>query len=158
MSLPKTLVIYHSHHHQNTLRVAEAIARVLDAELRQPAEVPLASIRDYELIGFGSGIYFGRFDKSLRDWIRGLPDADLTTVKKAFLFSTSGLPCLWRLWHWPLKALLSRKGFAVVGEFHCGGFDTVGPLKIVGGLNRQHPDACDLEDAAAFAQRIVLST
>lgn len=154
MSPQKTLVICKSSHHQNTQRVASVIADVLKADLCTPASVSSEVLRDYDLIGFGSGIYFGRFDSSLRAWIQHLPDSTSEDLRNAFIFSTSGLSFLWRLWHWPLRRLLTRKGFKVIREFHCSGLDTVGPLRFVGGLNRQHPTKRDLENAATFARAL----
>jgi hypothetical protein len=59
--------------------------------------------------------------------------------------------------HAPLKRLLARKGFDVVGEFACRGFDTWGPLWLTGGLNRRHPDEQDCGRARAFAGRIAMA-
>lgn len=70
------------------------------------------------------------------------------------MFSTSGLPFFLKAWHAPLKSLLGRKGFEVVGEFSCRGFDTWGPLWLTGGLNRNHPDEMDLERAREFARKL----
>ena len=53
---------------------------------------------------------------------------------------------------------LRDNGFEVVGEFHCAGFDTVGPLRWFGGLNRHHPDERDLNSAAAFARRLLIES
>lgn len=153
----KTLILCKSIHHQNTAGIAQVFAEALDAEVRDPDATPVEMIRDYDLIGFGSGIYFGRFHAALRSWIRQLPDLE-RGHGKAFIFSTSGLPFLWRLWHWPLRAQLKRKEFEVIAEFHCPGFDTVGPLWLFGGLNRRHPDQIDQEHAAEFARRLIVST
>jgi hypothetical protein len=90
---------------------------------------------------------------ALREWVRGLPDA-VQNGHRAFLFSTAGLPFLWRTWHRQLRSDLERKGFDVVGEFHCRGFDSWGPLWLAGGINRRHPDAQDLDRAADFARRL----
>ena len=152
---PKTLVICKSVHHQNTARVAESIASVLGAEISSPEAVPYTSLDDYDLIGFGSGIYYGRFHEALWEWLRGLPEQPASQPKKpAFVFSTAGISLLWKLWHDPLKKELSRRGFVVIGDFHCRGFDTWGPLWLTGGLNRKHPDERDLARAAEFARRL----
>jgi hypothetical protein len=74
------------------------------------------------------------------------------------VFSTSGLSCLWKLWHGPFKQELARKGFDIIGEFHCRGFDAWGPLWLVGGINRRHPDERDLSRATEFAHRIQTAT
>lgn len=135
--------------------MARALADALgkDVVTADPEEVPPTSLGDYGLLGLGSGVYYGRMHPALEEWVRGLPD-DPERTMPAFVFSTSGLPFLARLWHWPLKRLLARKGLAVVGEFACRGFDTWGPLWFGGGLNRQHPDARDLARAGEFAGRL----
>lgn len=153
MSDPKSLLICASVHHHNTALVARRIADVLGGDVRSPAEVSASMLADYDLVGFGSGVYYGRFHESLWAWVRDLPDQDLT-AKLAFVFSTSGLSCLWKLWHGSFTKGLARKGFDVVGEFHCRGFDSWGPLWLAGGINRRHPDDHDLERAAEFARRV----
>ena len=155
MISPRTLVVYQSIHHQSTAHVADVIASTLNADLCRPDEVTPEKVLDYDLIGFGSGIYFGRFHSSLREWIDRAPDVSLIH-RKAFVFSTEGLPSLGWLWHRSLKSRLLRKGFDIIGEFQCSGFDTVGPLIMLGGLNRGHPDKQDLENAAGFAQDLLL--
>jgi flavodoxin len=150
MADPKTLLICASVHHHNTALVARRLADVLGGDVRSPAEVSASSLADYDLVGFGSGVYYGRMHEALFDWLHGLPDAPARSTP-AFIVSTSGLPFLATLWHWPLRRLLARKGFRVVGEFACRGFDTWGPLWLTGGLNRAHPDARDLAQARTFA-------
>lgn len=44
MGNEKTLIICKSVHHQNTARVAQAIAYVLDAEICEPEDVPYARL------------------------------------------------------------------------------------------------------------------
>jgi len=92
--------------------------------------------------------------QSLFDCLGTLPYAPVP-VGSAIIFSTSGLPALAGLWHRPLRRLLGRKGFDVVGEFACRGFDTWGPLWLTGGLNASHPDERDLARARAFAAKFV---
>ena len=154
MSPARSLILCKSVHHGNTARVAAAIADALGAEIASPEDVPYTSLSQRGLVGFGSGVFYGRMHQALFDWLAGLPDAP-EPVMPGFVFSTSGLPCLAKLWHAPLVRLLARKGFDVRGAFACRGFDTWGPLWLAGGLNRKHPDAADLERAAVFARRIV---
>lgn len=151
------LVICASVHHGNTARVARCIADVLHADVRAPHAVAVGSLDEHGLVGFGSGVYYGRLHESLFDWLGELPDVSELT-RPAFVFSTSGLPVLAKLWHAPFKRLLSRKGFDVVGEFACRGFDTWGPLWLTGGLNRKHPDTRDLQRAQAFARHLATAT
>jgi hypothetical protein len=37
------------------------------------------------------------------------------------------------------------------GEFSCLGFNTSGPLRFVGGKNKEHPNEEDLDNARKFA-------
>ncbi len=49
------------------------------------------------------------------------------------------------------KSFNILKTFEIIGEFSCLGLDTIGPLKLVGGINKGHPDEKDLDDARKFA-------
>lgn len=106
------------------------------------------------MIGIGSGIYWGRFHSVVRRWVRNLP-RDAGRGHQVFVFSTSGLPFLKVFYHFPLKRALRKKGFAVVGEFSCRGHDTFGPLWVIGGLNRKHPNERDLRRAQEFAFQLL---
>lgn len=149
----RCLILCKSVHHGSTAKVAEAMREVLGAQVATPEETSYTSLANHSLVGFGSGVYYGQMHPALVDWLRGLPDAKAATIP-AFIFTTSGLPVLARLWAAPMRRLLTRKGFAVLGEFACRGFDTWGPLWLTGGLNRNHPDERDLDRARRFANEI----
>lgn len=150
MSNSRTLILCVSIHHGNTAKVAAAMAAVLDAQLAVPDAMPSTGLQDRPLVGFGSGVYYGRMHEDLFWWLQGLPESS-ETMMPAFVFSTSGLPWLSGFWHRPLRRLLASKGFRVLGEFSCCGYDTWGPLWLTGGLNKAHPDEHDLERARLFA-------
>ena len=173
MKRPATLLVYKSVHHQNTAQLARALGEVLQADLVSADQVssnvdgrgdslsgysgPLCLDR-YDLIGFGSGVYYGRMHPDLL--LAAQTIASATTHLKqrppaAFLFSTSGLPFLAPLWHRPLKDMLTRAAIPVIGEFACRGFDSWGPLWLFGGLNRKHPDVRDLERGRRFARQLL---
>jgi flavodoxin len=149
----RRIIICKSIHHRNTRAVAEQMADILGATVEDPDNATSALDGSTTLLGVGSGIYFGRFHRSLRDWIRRLP-TNGSTPCKVFILSTSGLPFLSRLYHWPLRRALERRGYRVIGEFSCRGHDSFGLLWLIGGLNRKHPDASDLDRARAFARQI----
>jgi flavodoxin len=148
----KSLIVCASKSHGNTRRVAERIAEVLEADIVTPESVDPATLREYDLVGFGSGIYYMTVDARLRNLIRHLPTVDHI---KAFTFFTSGareVPLLG--YHKPVRKQLESKGFEVIGSFSCRGFDTVGPFGFIGGINRGRPNDNDLERAAVFAARL----
>ena len=142
----KTLIVYTSVHHQNTEKVARVMAEELNADLVRTIEAQPGMPASYDLVGFGSGIYFGKHHKTLLGFVETLPPA---TQKRVFVFSTCGDG---KIHHAALKEKLVNKGFAVVDEFCCKGWDTVGPLKLFGGINKGRPDGNDLAAAWAFAQ------
>lgn len=140
--------------HGNTRRVADAIAGVLGASVISPESAdPTGSDLDgHDLVGFGSGIYYGSFHSDLVAYIDALPPQDGTP---AFLFATSGLAeSRWLRFSASLVERLEHKGFEVVGGFSCRGFDTFMPFKLVGGIRRGRPNRTDLASARAFAEHL----
>jgi flavodoxin len=61
----KSLVVVISIHHNNTLKIANVIAKVLDAPIKKPYHLKPEEIRKYEIVGFGSGIYGAKHHESL---------------------------------------------------------------------------------------------
>ena len=148
----KSLIVCASKSHGNTRRVADRMAEVLDAEVVSPESVDPATIREYDLVGFGSGIYYMTVDARLRKLMRRVPAVDHI---RAFTFFTSGareLPLVG--YHKPVRKQLESKGFEVIGSFSCRGLDTVGPFGFIGGINRGRPNDRDLDRAAKFAARL----
>lgn len=150
----KALIIYISVHHGNTERVAKVMANILDADLLQMKQVDASMLEQYDLIGFGSGIFFGKHHKSLLDFVDMLP---MLRNKKAFIFSTSGLRKMRFIHNFdkPLKEKLQRKGFDIIGEFSCRGLDTYRATKLVGGVNKGRPNAEDLKQAEDFTKKVL---
>jgi len=145
------LIIYTSPHHGNTEKIAQAMARVLDAELRFPHEIASDELGDYGLLGLGSGIYFWKHHHTL------LTLADrlyASNEQSAFIFSTRGSFPMW-VGHRALKQRLRERGFDIRGEFSCKGYDTYGLLKLVGGINKGRPNQEDLKDAQRFAEGLL---
>lgn len=119
----QALTVYRSRHWGNTKEVAEAMAEVLEAELRKPEELSSKDLEDYDLVGFGSGIYFRKHGEKLLDFAECLPEIN---GKKAFIISTSGLSKVLLLhdFEGPIRRILERKGFEILDSFDCGGGPT----------------------------------
>lgn len=155
----KSLLILYSYHHRNTEKIADVMAKVLDAQISSPQQVNPGDLRDYDLLGFGSGIYGEKFHGSILDLVDGLPQV---TGKKAFVFSTNGAPA--SLFsesmsrdqmsknHRLIKEKLQAKGYTIAGEFSCPGLNTNVFLKHIGGLNKGRPSEDDLKRAEEFAR------
>ena len=158
----KSIVVVSSYHHKNTEKVAQRIAGILGASVTPPELIEPGSLASYDLVGFGSGIYDAKHHKRLLALADELPQANGT---KAFLFSTDGMPRAavkdeamlhdkMRKDHAALREKLCAKGYDVVGEFGCAGFNTNSFLKLFGGVNKGRPDDRDLAQAAEFALRL----
>ncbi|MFG3426891.1 flavodoxin family protein [Streptomyces californicus] len=154
----KAVIVCVSVSHGNTLRVADAMARVLGASVVTPEEADPRELAAADLVGFGSGVFHGRLHPRLTAFARALPAArgPRSPRARAFVFATSGLPELPVMpFSRPLTRLLDSKGFDVHGPaFACRAFDTWAPFRIVGGLNKRRPDADDLSAARSFAERL----
>jgi flavodoxin len=189
MKTKKTLIICESYHHGNTLKIAEVIAKELNAEnfakfseepfenslnntkkvnysnfsaqIKKSSEVNIKELDKYDLIGFGSGIYDDMHHLKILSLVDKLPKGN---GKKTFIFSTSGVPVaiLGNKFlnnysvkaHATLKNKLESKGYIVLGEFICPGFNTNVFLKYFGGLNKKRPNLKDFEKAKEFASKI----
>jgi flavodoxin len=149
----KSLLVLFSYHHNNTEKIANVIAKVLDAQIKTPREIDPEELQEYSLIGFGSGIYDGKHHEVLLDLADRLPQV---TDRKAFIFSTGGMTGEDKVAedHSPLREKLQSKGYVIVDEFQCVGFNTNSFLKLIGGMNKGRPNAEDLKDAEEFAQNL----
>jgi flavodoxin len=145
----KTIIICESVSHDNTLSVAKAMAGIFDAKVVKPEEFDVSKAGEYDLIGLGSGIYHGKHHKNLLELAEKLPLAD----KSVFIFSTSGKGDISQ--HRKLASILSSKGYSNAGEFTCKGWDTWGPFKFIGGINKGLPNKAMLAQARDFAKSIV---
>jgi flavodoxin len=153
-SLPKkVLLVLYSYHHQNTEQIAKVFSEVLDAEIKTPQQINPEELQEYDLVGFGSGIYSAKHDESLLELADSLPQV---MDKKAFLFSTAGITGKSKKTkdHRTIREKLESKGYTIVDEFQCKGFNTNSFLKLFGGMNKGRPNAKDLKNAEEFAVKI----
>lgn len=145
----KTLIIFRSYHHQNTERIVRAMAEILAADVVSATKSDNVNPKDYDRIGFASGIYFNGFDKTV---FKTIDRFGPQPGKPAFLVCTAGI---YRPAHTESVAKkLTDFGYTVLGTFACRGFDTWGPWKFVGGFNKGAPTEEDFAAARAFARSL----
>ena len=149
----KSLLVLFSYHHNNTEKIANVFAKVLDAQIKTPQQINPEELQEYSLIGFGSGIYGGKHHKLLLDLADNLPQV---TNRNAFIFSTSAMTGEAKAAkdHSLLREKLQSKGYMIVDEFSCKGFNTNSFLKYFGEMNKGRPNAEDLKHAEEFAQNL----
>lgn len=149
----KTLLIVYSYHHNNTQKIGQVIANQLNADIMNPLEVDPDQMSDYDLIGFGSGIYSGKHHESLLSLVDRFPPVE---SKYAFIFSTAALTGEFKTKkdHEKLCTKLQSKGYCILEDFSCKGFNTNSFLKYFGGMNKGRPNDHDLKNAQEFAEII----
>ena len=149
----KSLLVLYSYHHKNTEKIANVFAKILGAQIKTPQQINPEELQEYSLIGFGSGIYGEKHHKVLLDLADKLPKV---TNKKAFIFSTSAIMGEAKVAedHSSLREKLQSKGYMIVDEFSCKGFNTNSFLKLFWGMNKGRPNTDDLKDAEEFAQNL----
>lgn len=145
----KTVIIYASTHHENTKKLVEAIAdgydiAQIDAEKQQQAD-----LSKYDLIGFASGIDFGRFYDSVEQFLENcLPEGK----QVFFLYTCAKVNDRFTK---TIKEKAQKKNAVIVGEYGCKGFNTYGPWRLVGGMNKKHPSVNELNEAVRFYESLL---
>ena len=149
----KALLVLFSYHHKNTEKIAKVFAKAFDAQIKTPQQINPEELREYSLVGFGSGIYDAKHHESLLDLADKLPQV---TNKKAFLFSTSALTSEKKVAkdHLALREKIQTKGYIVVDDFQCKGFNTNSFMRFFGGMNKGRPNTEDLKNAEEFATNL----
>ena len=123
----------------NTAKVAEEIGKTVGAEA-YPVSVSIDEPVD--ILFLGGSIYAFGLDDAIKAFIETL---DSNTVKSVAVFSTSAIV---KSGNEKMKKFLTERGIKILQpEFYCRGeFKS---------MRKGHPNAQDLEKAAAFAHRIM---
>ena len=149
----KTVILYRSKHHGNTKQLVDAIAAAhagdvdtIDVASLGKNEYP--DISGYHCVIAASGIYFGEFDKNLKRVL----DHCLQAEDKVFGLMTFG----GKASHYgrDLKGLCQVKFANLMSFYGCLGFDTWGPFKLAGGVQKGHPTAEEVQGAVDWYDKI----
>ena len=150
----KSLLVVYSYHHMNTEKVAKVFAQILGAQIKTPQQINPKEIQKYDLLGFGAGIDSGKHYQPLLDFADKIPQAK---KKNVFIFSTAALTDNKKRGkdHSDLREKLESKGYVVIGEFQCKGFNTNSFMRFFGGMNRGRPNSKDLKEAETFVLNLM---
>ena len=147
--MEKAVIIYASTHHGSTRKLTEAIAKQYDVHLIDATKQHSADLSEYDLIGFASGIDFGKFYDSVEQFL----EKDLPENRKVFFLYTCAKVS--SRFTEIIKDAARRKGAVILGEYGCRGFNTYGPWKLIGGMNKGHPSAEELQGAVGFFESLL---
>lgn len=140
----KVVIIYASTHHGNTKKVVDAIANEYEIEVVDATKVHEKDLKEYDLIGFASGIFFTKFSEQVLNFAR----VNLPVNKDVFFIATAGNPMNGNFNS--IAEIIKDKKCNERGRFQCKGFDTYGPFKLIGGIQKGHPDDSELKAAVDF--------
>lgn len=147
--MSKIGIIFVSVHHENTLKVLQAMKDEVELDLIPINYVKSADLSQYDYLGFASGVYYNKLSNALMKQIRNL---DLSN-KKTFIVYTCGSH--YKKYEAEAEEILKTKS-TYLGTYYCRGYDTFGPLKLIGGIARKHPTIKDIRLAQAFISDIIL--
>ena len=143
-----TAIVYYSNHHGNTKKLLDAIAAAEEVTLIDVTKQPNADLTFFDRIGFASGIYFSNFAKQLLSFAsEHLPEG-----KDVFYIYTHGAPVGGFLKG--IREISEKKHCRELGAYHCLGFDTFGPFRLVGGIAKGHPTEEEIADAVKFYREL----
>ena len=144
----KTAIVYYSKHHGNTRKLLDAIASHCDVTLIDVTAQPVPDLASYQRIGFASGIYYSSFARQIIDCaVQSLPEG-----RDVFYIYTHGAPdgsFLKRM-----RQIAEQKHCREIGAYHCQGFDTFGPFRLVGGIAKGHPTEAEIQGAIDFFEKL----
>jgi len=144
----KIAIAYYSQHHGNTKKLLDAIKAIGDVKLINVVECKEEDLSDYDVIGFASGIYFGKFSDKVIQFAK----SNLPSNKKVFLIITYGVKANYTK---EMEQIIAERSCQLIGTYGCRGFDTFGPFKLVGGIAKGHPDENDVNGAVEFFRKII---
>ena len=144
----RTVIVYASVHHGNTFKVVEEIAKECGVDLIDATKVHEKDLKEYDLIGFASGIFYTKFHEQVVNFAR----VNLPAGKDVFFIAAAGNPI--EMNFRSIADVAKEKNCKEVGRFQCKGFDTFGPFKLAGGIRKGHPDEEELKAAVEFYKGI----
>lgn len=140
----KTAIVYYSEHHGNTKKLLDAIAAKHDVTLINVTKTPETDLSGYDRIGLASGIYYSSFAKQLLAYA----EEHLPEGKDVFYIFTHGAPK--GMFLNAVRKIAEAKHCRELGDYHCQGYDTFGPFKLVGGIAKGHPTEDEISGAVSF--------
>ncbi len=148
----KTIILYASRHHGNTKKLVDAIVtahpEVDTLDVKQLGKDEYPDLSEYHLIGVATGIYYSEIDK---DMARVLSNV-LQPLDKVFGLMTYGGKNKW--YGKDIDGICRMKQAVFMGVYGCAGYDSWGPFKLVGGVQKGHPTADEIKGAVDFFDKI----
>ena len=148
--MKKTVIVYASKHHGNTYKLVKAISDRYEIAMIDATKETSANLQEYDIIGFASGIDFGKFYLEIENFAR----QNLPFQKEVFFLYTcamerDGFTDV-------IKEIALEKDAVILGEYGCKGYNTYGPWKLIGGMNKSHPTENEIQTCINFYEKLLV--
>jgi len=147
--MKKTVIIYASTHHGNTRKLIKAISEKYQIDIIDAIEQKFANLSEYELIGFASGIDFGKFYDAVEQFLKD----NLPENKAVFFMYTCARDD--KDFTYTMRTEAMKRHALLMGEYGCRGYNTYGAWKVIGGMNKHHPTKKELDGAVQFYELLI---
>ena len=148
--MSRTAIIYASKHHGSTYKLVKAISEKYDIDQIDAENLHFMDLSPYDLIGFASGIDFGKFYEEIENFAKN----NLPIKKKVFFLYTCAMER--KEFTNSMKEIVLEKEADILGEYGCKGYNTYGPWKVIGGMNKKHPTKEEIALAVKFVGDLLL--
>lgn len=147
--MKKVVLVYASMHHGNTYKLVKAITDKYDIKCIDATVEKKVDLSEYDMIGFASGIDFGKFYEPIEQFAK----ENLPMKREVFFLYTCAM--VREGFTNSMKEIALEKKAIFLGEYGCKGFNTYGPWKVIGGMNKNHPTKEEIEGAISFYEKLV---
>ena len=148
--MKRAVIVYASKHHGNTYKLAKAISDKYEVAMIDAMKETYVDIQEYNLIGFASGIDFGKFYLEIENFAR----ENLPLQKEVFFLYTCAMDR--EGFTDSIKEIALKKDAVILGEYGCRGYNTYGPWKLIGGMNKSHPTENELQKCVNFYEKLLI--
>ena len=147
--MKKAILIYASKHHGNTYKLAKAISEKYEIAMIDATKESIVDLQEYEVIGFASGIDFGKFYEEIENFA----EANLPIKKEVFFLYTCAMER--KGFTNSIREIALKKDAIILGEYGCKGYNTYGPWKVIGGMNKNHPTEAEIVEVVNFYGELI---
>ena len=149
--MKKAILIYASKHHGNTYKLAKAISEKYEIAMIDATKESIVDLQEYEVIGFASGIDFGKFYEEIENFA----EANLPIKKEVFFLYTCAMER--KGFTNSIREIAVKKEAIILGEYGCKGYNTYGPWQLIGGMNKNHPTEAEIVEVVNFYGGLIKS-
>ena len=148
--MKKTVIVYASKHHGNTFKLIKAISDKYEIAIIDAMKETYIDLQEYDIVGFASGIDFGKFYLEIENFAR----ENLPFHKEVFFLYTCAMDR--EGFTDSIKEIALEKDAVILGEYGCRGYNTYGPWKLIGGMNKSHPTENEIQECVNFYEKLLI--